>query len=74
MQTCIQFITLKYSIGILIIIIHLINITNRQFACVPRAIASKQLNSWTTIDILKHPPWMQEVPGSIPGSGKGFYV
>jgi len=47
-----------------------------------RPIASKQLNSLTTIDILiwlrgavvKHPLWVQEVPGSIPGSGKGFYV
>jgi len=45
-------------------------------------IASKQLNSLTTIDILSwlggavvtHPLWVQEVPGSIPGSGKGFYV
>jgi len=45
-------------------------------------IASKQLNSLTTIDTLSwlggavvtHPRWMQEVPGSIPGSGKGFYV
>jgi len=47
-----------------------------------RPIASKQLNGWTTIDILSwlggavvtHPLWVQEVPGSIPGSGKGFYV
>jgi len=47
-----------------------------------RPIASKQLNSLTTIDTLSwfggavvtHPLWMQEVPGSIPGSGKGFYV
>ena len=46
-----------------------------------RPIASKQLNSLTTIDILrlrgaviKHPLRVQEVPGSIPGSGKGFYV
>jgi len=47
-----------------------------------RPIASKQLNSLTTIDTLSwlggamvtHPLWVQEVPGSIPGSGKGFYV
>ena len=45
-----------------------------------RPIASKQLNGLTTIDILSwlvgavvmHPLWVQEVPGSIPGSGKGF--
>jgi len=47
-----------------------------------RPIASKQLNGLTTIDTLSwlggavvtHPLWVQEVPGSIPGSGKGFYV
>jgi len=49
-----------------------------------RPIASKQLNGLTTFDILSwpggavvrvtHPLWVQEVPGSIPGSGKGFYV
>jgi len=47
-----------------------------------RPIASKQLNGLTTIDILSwlcgavvtHPLWVQEVPGSIPSSGKGFYV
>jgi len=47
-----------------------------------RPIASKQLNCLTTIDILSwlggvvvtHPLWVQEVPGSVPGSGKGFYV
>jgi len=47
-----------------------------------RPIASKQLNGLTTIDILSwlggavvtHPLWVQEVPGSIPGSDKGFYV
>jgi len=47
-----------------------------------RAIASKQLNSLTTIDtvnwlgaaVVTHPLWVQEVPGSLPGSGKGFYV
>jgi len=47
-----------------------------------RPIASKQLNGLTTIDILSwlggavvtHPVWDQEFPGSIPGSGKGFYV
>jgi len=47
-----------------------------------RPIASKQLNSLTTIIILSwlggavvmHPLLVQEVPGSIPGSGKGFYV
>jgi len=45
-------------------------------------IASKQLNSLTTIDTLSwlcgavvmHPLWVQEVPGSIPGSGNGFYA
>ena len=45
-------------------------------------IASKQLNGLTTIDTLSwlggavvtHPLWVQEVPGSIPSSGKGFYV
>jgi len=47
-----------------------------------RPIASKQLNGLTTMDtlrwlggaVLTHPLWVQEVPGSIPGSGKGFYV
>jgi len=44
-----------------------------------RPIASKQLSSLTTIDTLSggvvtHPFRVQEVPGSIPGSGKGFYV
>jgi len=47
-----------------------------------RPIASKQLNSLTTIitvswpggAVVTHPLWVQEVPGSIPGSGKGFYV
>jgi len=47
-----------------------------------RPIASTQLNSLTTLDsfswlggaVVTHPLWMQEVPGSIPGSGKGFYV
>ena len=45
-------------------------------------IASKQLNGLTTIDTLSwlggavvtHPLRVQEVPGSIPGSCKGFYV
>jgi len=45
-----------------------------------RHMASKQLNSLTTIitlswlvgAVLTHPLWVQEVPGSIPG--KGFYV
>jgi len=45
-----------------------------------RPIASKQLNSLTTIETLSwlagavvtHPLWVQEFPGSIPGSGKGF--
>jgi len=45
-------------------------------------IASKQLNSLTTIDslswlggaVVTHPLWVQEVPCSIPGSGKGFTV
>jgi len=43
-------------------------------------IASEQLISLTTIDtlswlggvVVRHPLWVQEVPGSIPGSGKGF--
>jgi len=47
-----------------------------------RSIASRQLNSLTTIHtlswlggvVVKHPLWVQEVLGSIPGSGKGFYV
>jgi len=47
-----------------------------------RPIASKQLNSLTTINtfswlggaVVTHPLWVQEVPGSIPGSSKGFYV
>jgi len=47
-----------------------------------RPIASKQLNGLTTIDtlswlgcaVVKHSLWVQEVPGSIPVSGKGFYV
>jgi len=47
-----------------------------------RPIASKQLNGLTTIDtvswlggaVVTHPLWVQEVPGSIPGSRKGFYV
>jgi len=47
-----------------------------------RPIASKQLNNLTIIDALSylggavvtHPLWVQDVPGSIPGSGKGFYV
>jgi len=47
-----------------------------------RPIASKQLNSLTTIDTLSwfdgevvtHPLWLQEVLGLIPGAGKGFYV
>jgi len=47
-----------------------------------RPIASKQLIGLTTIDILSwlggavvtHSLWVQEVPGSIPVSGKGFYV
>jgi len=46
-----------------------------------RPIASKQLNSLTTIDALSwlggavvtHRLWVQEVPDSIPVSGKGFY-
>ena len=45
-----------------------------------RPIASKQLNSLTTIDtfswlggaVVTHPLWVQEVPGSIPSSGKVF--
>ena len=42
----------------------------------------KQLNNLTTIDTFRklgslqvtHLPWVQEVPGSIPGSGTDFYV
>ena len=45
-----------------------------------RPIASKQLKSLLTIDTLSwlggavvtHPLWVQEVPGSIPGSSKAF--
>jgi len=45
-----------------------------------RPIASKQLNSFLKIDtltwlggaVVTHPLWVQEVPVSIPGSGKGF--
>jgi len=45
-------------------------------------IALKQLNGLTKIDTLSwlggavvtHPLWVQEVPGSTPCSGKGFYV
>ena len=47
-----------------------------------RPIASKKLDGLTTIDTLSwlggavvtHPLWVQEVPSSIPGSGKGLYV
>ena len=47
-----------------------------------RPIASKQFNILTAIDILSwlggavvtHPIRVQGVPGSIPGSGMGFYV
>jgi len=47
-----------------------------------RPIASKKLNGLTTIDtfsriggaVVTHPLWVQEVPGSIPSSGNGFYV
>jgi len=47
-----------------------------------RHIASKQFESLTKINILSllggavltHPLWVREVPGSIPASGKGFYV
>jgi len=47
-----------------------------------RPIASQQLNSLTTINTISwlggaeitHPVCVREVPGSIPGSGKGFYV
>ena len=46
-----------------------------------RPIVSKQLNSLTTMHtiswlggaVLAHPLWVQEVPGSIHDSGKGFY-
>jgi len=47
-----------------------------------RPITSKQLKSLTTSDTLSwlsgtgvtHLLWVREVPGSIPCSGKGFYV
>ena len=47
-----------------------------------RPIASIQLNSLTNIDslsyldgaVVTHPLWVQDVPGSIPVSGKGSYV
>jgi len=47
-----------------------------------RPIASKQLNSLLTIatrswiggEAVTHPLWVQEVPDSIPVSGKDFYV
>ena len=47
-----------------------------------RPIAPKKLNGWTTINTLSwlggavvtHPLWVQEVPDSIPSSGKGFNV
>jgi len=47
-----------------------------------RPIASIKLNGLTTIDTLSwlggavvtHPLWVQEDPGSIPSSSKGFYV
>jgi len=47
-----------------------------------RPIAQKQLNSLTTLvalswlrgAVVTHPLWVRELPGSIPGSGKGFYV
>jgi len=47
-----------------------------------RPIALKKLNSSTTIDtrswlggaVVTHLLWVQEFPGSIPGSLKGFYV
>ena len=47
-----------------------------------RPIALKQLNSLTTFDTFSslgvpevtHPTGVRDVPGSIPGSGKDFYV
>jgi len=46
-----------------------------------RPIALKQLNSLTQIDthnwlgsVVTHPLWVQKLPGSIPGSGRDFYV
>jgi len=47
-----------------------------------RPIALKQLNGLSTIAtvswlggaVVTHPLWVQDVPGSIPGSGKCFYV
>jgi len=47
-----------------------------------RPIASKQLNSSTSIvtfswpsgAVVTHPLWLREVPGSIPGSDKYLYV
>ena len=44
-----------------------------------RPIASKQLNSliidtpiWIGGAVVTHPLWVQEIPGLIPGYGKGF--
>jgi len=53
-----------------------------RFVYLRRPYASKQLNSLTTINtlswlggaVLTHPFWVQDFPGSIPCSGKGFYV
>ena len=47
-----------------------------------RPIASEKLNGLSAIDtiswlgsaVVKHPFWVQEVSGSIPGSGKCFYI
>ena len=41
-----------------------------------RPIASTTIDilSWLGGAVVTHPLWVQEVPGSIPGSGKGFYV
>jgi len=50
-------------------------------AMLPEGLPFHQFNL-TTIDthsclggaVVTHPLWAQEVPGSIPGSGNGFYV
>ena len=50
------------------------------FTC--RPIASKQLNCLTTINspslfggaVVTHPHWVPDVPGSIPASGKDFFI
>ena len=64
---------------------HLLKMSGPQIwlcLCTFRPNASKQLNGLTTIDtvswlggaVVTHPLWVQEVSGSIPGSGNGFYI